>query len=120
MVSYPDYDPNLFSTGISETDWDSLQTPENSSVLAPKPMLNMASQTAVMPGSIFKLVTSLAALEKGLDPQRLNYCNGFMDIGNRRFSCLEWSTHGIKHGLSLIHISEPTRPRFGSRMPSSA
>ena len=22
--------------------------------------------------------------------------------------------------LSLIHISEPTRPRFGSRMPSSA
>ena len=23
-------------------------------------------------------------------------------------------------GLSLIHISEPTRPRFGSRMPSSA
>ena len=26
----------------------------------------------------------------------------------------------IPAGLSLIHISEPTRPRFGSRMPSSA
>ena len=25
-----------------------------------------------------------------------------------------------EEGLSLIHISEPTRPRFGSRMPSSA
>lgn len=103
MVSYPDYDPNLFSTGISETDWDSLQTPENLSVLAPKPMLNMASQTAVMPGSIFKLVTSLAALEKGLDPQRLNYCNGFMDIGNRRFSCLAWSEYGIKHGEETLY-----------------
>ena len=26
----------------------------------------------------------------------------------------------IVQALSLIHISEPTRPRFGSRMPSSA
>ena len=26
----------------------------------------------------------------------------------------------IEQHLSLIHISEPTRPRFGSRMPSSA
>ena len=31
------------------------------------------------------------------------------DVGYRSLEC-----------LSLIHISEPTRPRFGSRMPSSA
>lgn len=103
MVSYPDYDPNLFSTGISETDWDSLQRSENSSALAPKPMLNMASQASVMPGSTFKLVTSLAALEKGLDPKRLNYCNGFLEIGNRRFSCLAWSEYGIKHGEETLY-----------------
>ena len=30
------------------------------------------------------------------------------------------SLKGQGVGLSLIHISEPTRPRFGSRMPSSA
>lgn len=103
MVSYPDYDPNLFSTGISETDWESLQVPENASALAPRPMLNMASQASVMPGSTFKLVTSLAALEKGLDPKRLNYCNGFLDIGNRRFSCLAWSEYGIKHGEETLY-----------------
>lgn len=102
-ASYPNYDPNLFSTGISDTDWESLQVPENSTVLAPRPMLNMASQTAVMPGSTFKLVSSLAALEKGLDPQRLNYCNGFMDIGNRRFSCLAWTEYGIKHGDETLY-----------------
>lgn len=102
-ASYPNYDPNLFSTGISETDWESLQAPDNASVLAPRPMLNMASQTAVMPGSTFKLVSSLAALEKGLDPKRLNYCNGFMDIGNRRFSCLAWSEYGIKHGEETLY-----------------
>lgn len=102
-ASYPNYDPNLFSTGISETDWESLQAPDNASVLAPRPMLNMASQTAAMPGSTFKLVSSLAALEKGLDPKRLNYCNGFMDIGNRRFSCLAWSEYGIKHGEETLY-----------------
>lgn len=102
-ASYPNYDPNLFSTGISETDWESLQAPDNASVLAPRPMLNMASQTAAMPGSTFKLVSSLAALEKGLDPKRLNYCNGFMDIGNRRFSCLDWTEYGIKHGEETLY-----------------
>lgn len=103
MASYPDYDPNLFATGISSTDWESLQVPEDSSVLAPRPMLNIASQTAVMPGSTFKLVTSLAALEKGLDPLNSNLCNGFMDIGNKRFSCLIWSTSGMTHGEENLY-----------------
>lgn len=103
MASYPSYDPNLFSTGISSSDWESLQVEDDSSVLAARPMLNVASQTAVMPGSTFKLVTSLAALEKGLNPQMLNYCNGFMDIGSRRFSCLIWSTTGTTHGEENLY-----------------
>lgn len=103
MASYPSYDPNLFSTGISSSDWDSLQVDDDSSVLAARPMLNVASQTAVMPGSTFKLVTSLAALEKGLNPQMTNYCNGFMDIGSRRFSCLIWSTTGGNHGEENLY-----------------
>lgn len=103
MASYPSYDPNLFSTGISSSDWDSLQVDDDSSVLAARPMLNVASQTAVMPGSTFKLVTSLAALEKGLNPQMTNYCNGFMDIGSRRFSCLIWSTTGATHGEENLY-----------------
>ncbi|MDU0945576.1 penicillin-binding protein [Anaerococcus obesiensis] len=103
MASYPSYDPNLFSTGISSSDWESLQVDDGSSVLAARPMLNVASQTAVMPGSTFKLVTSLAALEKGLNPQMTNYCNGFMDIGSRRFSCLIWSTTGTTHGEENLY-----------------
>lgn len=103
MASYPSYDPNLFSTGISSSDWESLQVDDDSSVLAARPMLNVASQTAVMPGSTFKLVTSLAALEKGLNPQMTNYCNGFMDIGSRRFSCLIWSTTGTTNGEENLY-----------------
>ena len=103
LASYPDYDPNIFSTGVSASDWESLQVEEGSGPLVPRPMLNIATQTAVMPGSTFKLVTSLAALEKGLDPLSVNYCNGFMDIGNRRFSCLIWTETGSTHGEENLY-----------------
>lgn len=103
LASYPDYDPNIFATGVSASDWESLQVEEGSGPLVPRPMLNIATQTAVMPGSTFKLVTSLAALEKGLDPLSLNYCHGFMDIGNRRFSCLIWTETGQIHGEENLY-----------------
>ena len=103
MASLPNYDPNLFATGISQSDWESLQVEEDSGPLVPRPMLNIASQTAVMPGSTFKLVSSLAALEKGLDPQAINTCHGFLDIGNRRFNCLIRTEKGTTNGEENLY-----------------
>lgn len=103
MASLPDYDPNLFSTGISSSDRQSLQVPEDSGPLAPRPMLNIASQMAVMPGSTFKLVSSLAALEKGLDPQRLNTDYGYVEVGNRRFNNLLWTEEGRTWGEETLY-----------------
>ena len=103
LASYPNYDPNLFSTGISASDWEALQVEDSEGPLAPRPMLNIATQTAVMPGSTFKLVTALAALEKGLDPQAINNCHGFMEIGNRRFSCLIYTESGMTHGEENLY-----------------
>lgn len=103
MASYPEYDPNLFSTGISQSDWESLQVDEDSGPLVPRPMLNIASQTAVMPGSTFKLVTSLAALEKGFDPQSVITDYGFIELGNKRFNCLVWTEYGTTHGEENLY-----------------
>ena len=103
MASYPDYDPNLFSTGISQSDWESLQVEEDSDPLLPRPMLNVATQTAVMPGSTFKIVTSLAALEKGLDPQSVITDYGYLEVGNRRFNCLIWTEYGTTHGEENLY-----------------
>lgn len=103
MASFPDYDPNLFSTGISSSDWESLQVPDDSGPLVARPMLNIASQMAVMPGSTFKLVSSLAALEKGLDPQKLNTDFGFIEVGNRKFNNLLWTTEGKTWGQETLY-----------------
>ncbi|MDD7463383.1 MAG: penicillin-binding transpeptidase domain-containing protein [Anaerococcus sp.] len=103
MASYPNYDPNLFATGISSSDWESLQVPDDSGPLVARPMLNIASQMAVMPGSTFKLVSSLAALEKGLDPQKLNTDYGFIEVGNRRFNNLLWTEEGKTWGQETLY-----------------
>ena len=87
---YPSYDPNLFSTGISNTDWLSLFPENERDHLAPRPLYNIATHTAVQPGSTFKMVTALAALEKGFSPTKTIRGMGKVDIGTDEFGCWIW------------------------------
>lgn len=99
MVSYPDYDVNLFTGGISVEDWLSLQPNNNNDPLGPKPMYNIATMTAVQPGSTFKMVTGFAALQQGLDPYRRINTRGFINMpdGNT-FGCWIWNYYRGSHG----------------------
>ncbi len=103
IANYPSYDPNLFSTGISDTDWESLFPEEENNPLAPRPLYNIATQTAVQPGSTFKMVTALAALEKGLDPGYRIRDMGYVQIGSKRFNCLIFTMTGGTHGYENVY-----------------
>ncbi len=58
-----------------------------------KPLYFRAIQGTYQPGSTFKILTTLAALKKGVfDANRPAYCNGGYQMGSRRFRCL--GVHG--------------------------
>lgn len=59
MDSYPSFDLNLFTGGISNEVWEELDNdPAN-------PLFNKAVASRAIPGSIFKMVTGLAGLMEG-------------------------------------------------------
>ncbi len=104
MASAPDFDPNLFASGISKENWDALQSQNLRDYMAPAPLYNVATKTPVQPGSTFKMVTATAALESGLDPYRKLYDGGRVMIGNRPYACLIWHRGGGSHGY--INLAE--------------
>jgi len=103
MVSYPSYDPNLFSTGISNSDWLSLFPEDEDNPLAARPLYNIATQTAIQPGSTFKMVTGLTALEKGLNPLLRIRDMGYVTVGDKRFHCLIYTNSGGTHGYENLY-----------------
>ena len=95
LVSHPGFDPNLFTYGITQNDWDTLNADEH------VPLLNKALDGVYSPGSVFKIVTALAGLDSGiLKPTDTVYCPGHMDLGNHRFHCWKRGGHGR---VNFIH-----------------
>ncbi len=88
-VSAPGFDPNLFVRGISSRDYGLLTENDH------KPLANKVVQGGYPPGSTFKMVTALAALNAGvvtLD-DHVN-CPGYLEFGDRRFHCWKRGGHG--------------------------
>ncbi len=108
MVSYPDYDNNLFARGITYDDYKTLLPENKRNPLAPRPLYNIATQTAVQPGSTFKMVTGFAALTAGLNPH--SYYNGAGHIvtdDGKSFGCWLWNKYYGSHGfLNLMGALE--------------
>lgn len=98
MASAPDFDPNLFSGGISSENWDALQSQNPRDQLAPAPLYNVATRTSVQPGSTFKMITGIAAVESGLNPKQKIYADGKIMIKNRPFACWLWHLRKGSHG----------------------
>jgi penicillin-binding protein 2 len=89
LVSRPNFDPNAFVSGISYKEWNGLLKDKN------HPLENRAIQGQYPPGSIFKLVTALAALEDGvIDLNKVFLCRGIYWYTVWPYRCWRISGHG--------------------------
>jgi penicillin-binding protein 2 len=89
LASTPSFEPNLFVRGISASEYGKLL--ENQY----RPLHNKWASGMYPPGSTFKMVVALAALEAGVvSPDETVFCNGGYELGNRRFHCWRRGGHG--------------------------
>ena len=100
LVSTPSFDPNLFTNGISYKHWNALLNNERT------PLVNKAVSGQYSPGSTFKVVVALAALEAGVIDLNTRFnCNGGLDVGNIRFHCWRHSGHGSLNVIEALKYS---------------
>jgi penicillin-binding protein 2 len=89
MVSAPSFDPSAFYRGIKGEEWRALLNNEKA------PLINKPIAGQYAPGSTFKMVVALAALESGaVTPEYRVFCPGHRDLGNVRFHCWKKGGHG--------------------------
>ncbi len=93
LVSHPSYDPHEFARGISGAAWRALLNNHRA------PLTNKAISGQYSPGSTYKMVVALAALENGILPEMRVVCPGHMDLGDNRFHCWKKGGHG---GVDMI------------------
>jgi penicillin-binding protein 2 len=81
LVSAPSFDANSFVRGLSGAEYRALSDYER------KPLFNKALTATYPPGSTFKTMVALAALEQGVDPSQTCYCGGSWPYGGRIWHC---------------------------------
>ncbi|MCX7856974.1 MAG: penicillin-binding protein 2 [Deltaproteobacteria bacterium] len=94
LVSRPGFDPNRLVSGVKKEEWVKLVSDRN------HPLQNRVIQGRYPPGSTFKLLVAIAALEDGTIDEKTSFlCRGGLFFGNRLFRC--WKEKG--HGNVSVH-----------------
>ena len=89
MFSRPAFDPTVFAAGIDAATWETLNTDPL------RPLYNRVLLGRYTPGSTFKMVTAVAALETGqTNPAYRVYDSGSYRYGNVLFKCWKPAGHG--------------------------
>ncbi|MGJ3258392.1 MAG: penicillin-binding protein 2 [Rhodospirillales bacterium] len=97
MVSNPAYDSNDFNRGLSSAEWQRLVNNERS------PLINKSIAGVYSPGSTFKMMVLLAALEKGvISPDHKVHCSGEYELGDAKFHCWKRRGHGFVDAMEAI------------------
>lgn len=87
MVSRPSYDPNTFFPTMTHAIYNDIRDRGA--------WLNRATQGLYPPGSTFKIITALAGIKSGvIGPDTVSYCDGYYQVGSRKFPCHNRYGHG--------------------------
>lgn len=93
LVSVPDYDLDIFNGSTDPDGWRSIITNPQ------KPLFNRTVQAVYPPGSIYKMVLAMAALEEG----KMDKDTKFLDRGSFSFGRRVFRNHG-GHALGSINM----------------
>ncbi|MBU6155014.1 MAG: penicillin-binding protein 2 [Bdellovibrionales bacterium] len=97
MVSRPSFDPADFSRGIDSELWNKLISDEN------HPLRDKTIQDHYPPGSTFKTITAIAALEEGVISKDTTFsCAGSINLGSRKVHCWKKGGHGPVNVVSAL------------------
>jgi penicillin-binding protein 2 len=100
MISAPSFDLNMLSRGIDVSEWEKLVDHER------KPLVNKATRGLYAPGSTFKMLVALAALEdKLIDPEEQIECTGVFGFANEEFHCWRREGHGPVNMVDALERS---------------
>jgi penicillin-binding protein 2 len=100
MVSYPSFDPDKISSGISKQDWDLLNNDPTF------PFFNRAVTAAYPPGSVFKMPVASAILMEGVVTEHtIVHDPGFIQIGSYIFRNWKLDGHGDVNVRRAIQVS---------------
>jgi len=100
LMSSPSFDNNAFSDGVSRKKWNQLLGDEFN------PLLNRCIAGLYSPGSTYKLITALHALEnKNFNKEKNFFCSGHVAFGNRKFHCWKKEGHGNVNLFNAIKKS---------------
>ncbi|WP_294376262.1 stage V sporulation protein D [uncultured Clostridium sp.] len=100
MVNKPDFNPNTPYEGYEDFDGD------NESDKIYKMWRNRLVSDSFEPGSIFKVITALSAMEEGIVNENTTFeCGGKLHIANRDINCWETGGHGLQTFPEIIQNS---------------
>ena len=90
MQSSPSFNPNLFLFGINQDDWQLIR---NNPL---KPLVNKTLTGLYSPGSTFKPIVALSALENGIVDENFKVnCTGKIEMYGQTYHCWKKKGHGV-------------------------
>ena len=100
MASQPTYDPEVWSGGITSKELKKLYS-ENSG----NPLLSRASQGQFAPGSTWKPIMTVGALNNGFSEGTQLNCSSGLQVGNRWFKNYESAAYGYISFAKALELS---------------